>query len=57
MVLMRHAVNVKLSLNSLHQQAPLHVAARSHNAGTANYLGDKGADVNIRDDSGVSEWG
>lgn len=37
------------------QQTPLHVAARNGKADTVRYLVDKGADINIKDDDGVSE--
>ena len=39
----------------LHQGTPLLVAAESGNVDTVSYLGDKGADINIKDGDGVSE--
>ena len=39
---------------SLHQRTPLHMAACRDNAETAAFLVDKGADVNIGDEYGVS---
>jgi len=45
----------KTIILSLHQATPLHVAAESGNVDTVSYLGDKGADINIKDGDGVSE--
>ena len=40
---------------SLHQWTPLHVAAYRRNVDAMNFLVDKGADVNIKDEYEVSE--
>ena len=37
------------------QQAPLHIAARGGHDDTVLYLADNGADVNIKDNNGVSK--
>jgi len=42
-------------LFSLHQWTPLHVASFRGNTETVEYIVEKGADVNIKDDQGVSE--
>jgi len=34
----------------------MHLAARKGNFDTVRYLGEKGANVNIKDGDGVSEW-
>lgn len=39
---------------SLHQSTPLHVAARRGHANIVKCLVDKGANINIKDDDGVS---
>ena len=39
---------------SLHQSTPLHVAARRGHANIVKCLIDEGADINIKDDDGVS---
>jgi len=38
-----------------HQRAPLHEAAESGMVDMVRYFVDKGADVNIKDNNGVSE--
>ena len=40
---------------SHHQMTPLHWAADGGQVHTVKYLTDKGAEVNSKDDSGVSE--
>ena len=40
---------------SYHQKSPLCEAATGGNIDILRYLADKGADVNIKDDNGVSE--
>ena len=40
---------------SYHQKSPLCEAATGGNIDILRYLADKGADVNIKNDSGVSE--
>ena len=48
-------LNLKLSL-SLHQMTPLHVAAtKGGHKSIVQYLIDSGADINSKDDIGVSE--
>ena len=42
---------------SLHQWTPLHVAAYRDDVDAVTFLVDKGADVNIKDEYEVSEWG
>ena len=42
-------------LFSLHQWTPLHAASFRGNIETVKYIVEKGADVNIKDDQGVSE--
>ena len=46
------------SLLSPHQDTPLHVAVAGEGAYTnsVQYLIDKGAEINIKDKRGVSEW-
>ena len=42
---------------SLHQRTPLHIATEHHReAVIEKYLVDHGADVNTKDNDGVSEW-
>ena len=41
---------------SLHQWTPLHAAAAEGNTDVVRFLADRGADVNIKDERGVSEW-
>lgn len=48
-------ISVKLLLLSLHQRTPLCLSARKDNIEILKYLSDKGADVNVKDDGGVSE--
>jgi len=48
-------ISVKLLLLSLHQRTPLCLSARKDSIEILKYLSDKGADVNIKDDGGVSE--
>ena len=43
--------------SSLRQWTPLLVAAERGNTEALRYLVDKGADININDDDGVSEVG
>ena len=51
-------MNIKLSLFlSLHQWTPLLVSVERGNTEALRYLVDKGADINIKDDDGVSEVG
>ena len=49
-----------MQLNSLHQMTPLHLATYNQDANVVNdimrYLVDHGADVNLKDDEGVSEF-
>ena len=40
---------------SLHQRTPLHVAAYRGNVETVAFLVDKGADMSIKNENGVSE--
>jgi len=40
---------------SLHQRTPLHEAAQCHHKEVEEYLVDHGADVNMKDNDGVSE--
>ena len=42
-------------VSSSHQMTPLHWAARVGHVGAVEYLIQAGADVNIKDDGGVSE--
>ena len=42
-------------LSSPQQDTPLHRAAEWHHVGAVDYLIQAGADVNIKDDNGVSE--
>ena len=42
--------------NSRHQYTPLHWAAGKGHVDTVRCLVDKGADINIEDKNGVSEW-
>ena len=42
--------------NSSHQRTPLHWAADRGDVDTVRYLFDKGAEINIKDSVGVSEW-
>ena len=44
------------SVNSSHQDTPLHRIAHKCNRDTVRYLVNKGAYDNIKDDDGVSEW-
>ena len=44
------------SLLSPHQDTPLHVAAHRGHTETVQYLIGKGAEINIRNKYGVSEW-
>ena len=44
-----------LNFVSFHQRTPLHMAAQSGHADMVRYLSDKGANVNIKDNDGVSE--
>ena len=44
-----------VNLFFLHQRTPLCLAARKGNFDAVKYLGDQGADVNIKDDDGVGE--
>ena len=41
--------------NSFQQNTPLHLAAKEGSYNAVRYLVDKGADVNIRNQFGVSE--
>jgi len=41
-------------LTSLYQQTPLHAAAKNHHDYTVQHLIENGADVNIKDNNGVS---
>ena len=52
-----HILTIKLryiSFLSSHQITPLHVAAEGGRVGTVESLLAKGADINIKDDKGVS---
>ena len=40
---------------SPHQWTPLHSAAQKGHVNIASYIVDKGADLNIKDNNGVSE--
>ena len=40
---------------SLYQLTPLHMAVRDGNEQTLKFIVDNGADIDIKDDSGVSE--
>ena len=42
-------------LDSSHQRTALHVAAQRGHVDTVRYLVNKGADINIQDNKGVSE--
>ena len=42
-------------VSSPHQETPLHWAAQGGHGGAVEYLIQAGADVNIKDDDGVSE--
>ena len=44
------------SLLSPHQFTPLHRAAERGHTDTVQYLTEKGADINIKDNDEVSEW-
>ena len=49
-----HGLLSYLILFSLYQQTPLHAAAKNHHDYTVQHLIGKGADVNIKDNNGVS---
>ena len=40
---------------SPHQRTPLHRAVEQGHAGTAQFLVEKGADINVKDNDGVRE--
>ena len=42
-------------LNFFHQYTPLFVAAAKNHVDTVRYLVDKGADMNVKAENGVSE--
>ena len=42
---------------SIHQMTPLHVAAKSDRYKTVEYLVDEGANINTKDNNGVSICG
>jgi len=44
-----------LIIVSFHQKTPLHMAVESGNDATVKFCVDKGADVNIKDNEGVSK--
>ena len=50
-----HAVLMIAQLISPHQRTPLHLAAELGHTGTAQFLVEKGADINIKDSDGVCE--